>query len=161
MRYLGYGQNSSYSPKKKKKSPTNLTALILFIIGTTSYWERIFNKKYHRFKLDNTVVTYLGLAIKLRTRGNDYTDTSTQFWFQTKCFSSLNTQMPKGWEFYVSGQGQDSVQFDILHLALWVWVNNAPVLRRQNPNHTVFMFGQQPSFYKLIISPSHLFPMPT
>lgn len=69
-------------------------------------------------------------------------------------------KMPKGWEFYLSGQGQDSVQFGILHFALWLWVDNTPVLRRQNPNHAVFMFGQQPSFYKLIISPSHLLPLP-
>lgn len=68
--------------------------------------------------------------------------------------------MPKGGESYLSGQGQDSVQFGILHLASWVWVDNTPVLRRQNPNHAVFMFGQQPSFYKLIISPSHLLPFP-
>lgn len=80
MRYSGYEQNFSYSPKKKKKSLTSLSLLILFIIGTTSYWEPIFNKNNHRFKLDNTVVKYLVLAIKLRTRGNDYTDPLIQLW---------------------------------------------------------------------------------
>lgn len=77
MRYSGYEKNSSYSPKIK---PHKLSLLIVFVTGTTSYWEHIFNRRNHRFRLDNTAVKYLGLAIKLRTRSCDYTDTLAQLW---------------------------------------------------------------------------------